>query len=134
MPDVNTSGWMGYKLCFLGVTVVIIALIVWGIALLFMNGSTGYNSMGRFVALLILFVAHRLYSFFAGDGKTNSLKFYKDEQFKKMHKKDYMVLMAQITADIDILAAHTQMPALDARYVPGRRGSIAQCIWTCVLR
>lgn len=125
MEEVGTSGYWSYQAVVLVAVLVVLALIIWGIAALIGQGSTGYRAMGFFIlSLLILWVAYRLYMFFLNDGKKNSLASYKDKELKKIYKEKYTSSMAQITADLDKLAAHTNMPALEISKI-AEPGSVA---------
>lgn len=114
-PDVDMSGWMKYQLISLGLGLVIVALIIWGIVVLCTKGSTGYNSMGGLIAVVLtIFILLRLYGFFLDNGKSKSQAAYKVKMLRSIAKESYPKTMAQINADLDALALHTDMPALDA--------------------
>merc|ERR1712224_729468 len=114
VPDVDTSGWMATQFILLGFVLIIIGLIIWGIVYLFGFDSTGYNSMGGLISVMLcLFVFFRLYSFFFDDGKAKSLKDYKDKQLKKICYEKYPETIERINADLNKIASHTHMPALN---------------------
>jgi solute carrier family 34 (sodium-dependent phosphate cotransporter) len=128
MPDVDTSGYWMYQCFVLFVGVVCLALCLWGIGALIGNGSVGFRGMGFFLlALLLLFAIYRIYMFFFNDGKNRSLAEYKDRKLKKMCNATYTKTMAEITADLDKLAAHTNLPALTLKDV-AEPGSIPAVI------
>merc|ERR1712224_586878 len=119
VPDVDTSGWMATQFILLGFVLIIIGLIIWGIVYLFGFDSTGYNSMGGLISVMLcLFVYMRLYSFFFDDGKAKSLKDYKDNQLKKMCYEKYPETISRINADLNKIASHTHMPALEEDNLP----------------
>merc|ERR1719482_661940 len=68
---------------------------------------------GLISVMLCVFVFMRLYSFFFDDGKAKSLKDYKDNQLKKMCYEEYPETISRINADLNKIASHTHMPALD---------------------
>jgi hypothetical protein len=115
MPDVDTSGYWNYQAMVLGVSAVILAFILWGIGASIARGSIGYKALGYFIlSLLLLFIIYRLYSFFVNDGMKNSLLRYKHMELKKQCKETYPSALAQINADIRMLAAHTDLPSLES--------------------
>jgi hypothetical protein len=127
----DTSNWMKYQLIISLTSLVIIGLIIWGITVLFIQGSTGYNSMGGLITVLLcLFILIQFYSYFFDNGKSKSLDRYKDKELHKHYKAEYTKTMAQINADLDLLARHTNLPALDADHAaPSGNGDIAH--FTC---
>lgn len=121
MPDVDTSGWMGFQLTYLAFAIVIIGLSFWGIGTLLASPITSDVAMGSLLAIMIgLFVAFRLASFFLFNGKEESLKAFKAKKLRKSAEEDYMKTMAFIDANIDALAAHTNLPALGTQEVAGK--------------
>merc|ERR1712086_440726 len=71
--------------------------------------------MGGLISVMLCLISFmRLYSFFFCDGKVKSLEAYKDTQLKKECKENYPATIAQINADLDKIALHTHMPALDS--------------------
>merc|ERR1711904_390652 len=119
VPEVDTSGWMATQFLALGFVLIIIGLVIWGIVYLFGFDSTGYNSMGGLISVMLcLFVFMRLYSFFFDDGKAKSLKDYKDNQLKKMCYEKYPETISRINVDLNKIASHTHMPALEEDNLP----------------
>jgi hypothetical protein len=115
MPDVDTSGYWNYQAMVLGVSAVILAFILWGIGASIARGSIGYKALGYFfLGVVVICILMPLYSFFLNDGKKNSLARYKDMELKKQCKETYPSALAQINADIRMLAAHTDLPSLES--------------------
>jgi hypothetical protein len=115
MPEVDTSGWQKYQYTVLAVFVVCFILAFWGIGTLLASDLPGEKGLGGFLAIMVGgFYIYRLVAFFKWDGKEKSLVAYREKQLRRAAEEGYLVTMAQLTADIDKLASHTHLPAMQA--------------------
>ena len=122
MDDIEISQSTDYEyfmergiICSIILGLLVSALLVWGLVVLFSNGSTGYTAMGGLIAsVLFLFALERARNGVRActeDGIAKRLESYKDETLREMYTKNYGAIMAQIKTDLETLESHTQLEA-----------------------
>lgn len=96
---------------------IISSLLVWGLVVLFSNGSTGYTAMGGLISsVLVLALLDRIRVYVLGkDGKANRLASYKDRKLREIYTKNYGSKMSQIKADLKQLESHTKFEAAHSK-------------------
>jgi hypothetical protein len=129
MPPVDMTGWITYQMIVLVVILACVAGIFVWVGHLMARPQTSAVALGAFLAIMVgLFVVYRVLSFFVFGGKQKSIQAYETRQLNKTATAFYLPTMAQMTADINKLAAHTKLPALDTNLAAGYNSVVGSVV------
>lgn len=95
--------------------IMVSSLLVWGLVVLFSNGSTGYQAMGGLIgSVLLLALLDRLRVYFVeGGAKANHVASYKERKLREVYTQEYGSKMSQIKADLKMLESQTKLEAFE---------------------
>eukprot|EP00531_Pseudo-nitzschia_arenysensis_P009311 CAMPEP_0116153394 /NCGR_PEP_ID=MMETSP0329-20121206/21222_1 /TAXON_ID=697910 /ORGANISM="Pseudo-nitzschia arenysensis, Strain B593" /LENGTH=750 /DNA_ID=CAMNT_0003650301 /DNA_START=51 /DNA_END=2303 /DNA_ORIENTATION=- len=130
MDDIDIPGLKGNQIQLDKMAIIsrvvglcVLGMLVWGLVVLFSNGSTGYTAMGGLIVSLLVYfltllvyylIYHIVTEVSASNGNTDREALYKDNKLRQMYRLNYSSKMAQIETDLRQLESHTGLEAIYA--------------------